>query len=76
MNEWNSPEKGTGRILVERGTMEHIDLGRATPVREREAGCLCLRYLYLPLVGDVTKLTKRNSEIIKVHMYDLVKQIE
>ena len=76
MNERKLVEKGTGQILVERGAMDHIDLGRATQVREREAGCLCFRYLYLPLVGDVTKLTKRNSEIIKVHMYDLVKQIE
>ena len=36
-----STEDASGQICAQYGSMDHIDLGRSTPVRKREEGYLC-----------------------------------
>ena len=41
MIDGKSPEGAIGQICAQHGLMDHINLGRSTPVRKIEDGCLC-----------------------------------
>ncbi len=41
MIDGKSLENAPGQIFTQHGLMDHIDLGRLTPVRKREDRCLC-----------------------------------
>ena len=41
MIDGKSPENAPAQICAQYGLMDHIDLGRSAPVRNREDSCLC-----------------------------------
>ena len=65
MIDGKSTEDALGQICAQYGLMDHIDLGRSTPIREKEEGCLYFFMFHTTFLvfGDMEK--SHQTELVR-----------
>ena len=65
MIDGKSMENVSGQLCAQYGLIDHIDLGRSTPVREQEEGCLCLFVFHTTFLVFVDMEKSHTTELVR-----------